>query len=239
MTNATPTAMIGDDFAWAARLMERRRQLYFRYSPVFWRPAQGVVEGHARFLAWCSQRDGAVALRTEHGFIVSFAQEGRCFIDDFAVDDPSLWPTEGRDLLLAAWRRARCAEQRTLRVVSARRDEPKRNMLIDLGLTPVARWWVKELSATAAAAPYGPITLVDVEALLVHAPPVYDPGGPVCLLGSLEASKAAAAAERAAASGAVLAIVQRDSAGLLAPEAEPLLETAGYHNPAEFYEGQP
>ena len=87
----------------------------------------------------------------------------------------------------------------------------------DFAWAPVARWWVEELSPAAAAAPYGPINLVDVEALLVRAPPVYEPGGPVCLLGPLAAS----------------------SAGLLAPEAEPLLESAGYHNPAEFYEGQP
>jgi hypothetical protein len=231
--------MTGDDFAWAARLMEHRRQLYSDYSPVFWRPAQGLVEGHARFLAFCSQREGAVALRTERGFILSSAQEGRCFVDDFAVDAPSLWPSQGRDLLMTAWRRARSAEQRTLRVVSARRDEPKRRMLIDIGLTAVARWWVKELSPTAASEAYGPITLAGVEAMLVRAPPVYDPGGPVCLLGNLEASLAVAAAERAAAAGAVLAIVQRDSAGVVAAEAEPSLETAGYHNPAEFYEGQP
>jgi hypothetical protein len=231
--------MTADDFAWAAQLMERRRDLYSNYSPVFWRPAQGVVETHARFLAFNGKRDGSVALRTPRGFIISCAQEGRCFVDDFAVDDPSLWASEGKDLLLTAWRRARSADQRVLRVVSARRDDPKRNMLIELGLAPTSRWWVKELTPAAPPKPCGPITFVDIQAMLVFAPPVYAPGGPVCLLGSLDPSKAALDAEQAAAAGAVLAIVQREGGGQPVPANEPLLEAAGYHNPAEFYEGQP
>ena len=141
--------------------------------------------------------------------------------------------------MLTAWQRARSADQNALRVVTARRDEPKRQMLIEPGLAPAARWWVKELTPTAPAQPYGPITLVDIEAQLVPAPPVYDPGGPVCLLGALDSAKAAVAAERAAAAGAVLAIVQREGDGTPVPAADPLLEAAGYHNPAEFYQGRP
>jgi hypothetical protein len=230
--------MTADDFAWAAQMMQRRRELYARYSPVFWRPAQGIETLHAQFLAWCSKRPGAVALRSEHGFIVSYPQQGCCFVDDFAVDEPSLWATEGKELLLGAWRRARSTEQAALRVVTARRDEAKRSMLIDIGLVVTGRWWVNELTPTGAPRPHGPITLGDVEAQLVAAPPVYDPGGSVCLLGALDADRAGVAAEAAAAAGAVLAIVQREGAGAV-PAAEPLLEAAGYHNPAEFYQGQP
>ena len=73
-TIGTPTEMTGGDFTWAAQLMQRRRDVYARYSPVFWRPAQGVVDAHAWFLGKCSERDGAVALRTQHGFIISYAQ---------------------------------------------------------------------------------------------------------------------------------------------------------------------
>ena len=77
----------------AAQLMERRRQLYAAYSPVFWRPRPGIAEFHAQFLHACSERAGAVAVRTEHGFILSAAQHGRCAVDDFAVDDAALWAT--------------------------------------------------------------------------------------------------------------------------------------------------
>ena len=42
--------MMADDAAWAAGLMERRRQVYAGYSPVFWRPRPGAACLHARFL---------------------------------------------------------------------------------------------------------------------------------------------------------------------------------------------
>jgi hypothetical protein len=239
MTNRTPVEMTGSDFAWAAQLMQRRRERYARYSPVFWRPRRDVVDLHGQFLRMCSERAGAVALRTDHGFVISAPQQGSCFVDDFAVDEDSLWATEGKDLLLGAWRRARSAEQRKLRVVSARRDEPKRRMLIELGLVVTERWWVKELTPTGQAQPNGTVTLGDIQGVLVAAPPVYDPGGPVCVFGALDPMRAAIAADRAAAAGAVLAIVQREGGDAPVPEADPLLEAAGYHNPAEFYSGSP
>ena len=126
-----------------------------------------------------------------------------------------------------------------LRVVAARRDEPKRQMLIDLGLTANARWWVKELTPAAPAHACGPVTILGAPAQLLVAPPVYDPGGPVCMLGEIDAASAADAAERAAELGAVLAIVQREGGDKPVAETEPLLEAAGYHNPGEFYQGQP
>lgn len=235
--------MDDDDFAWAAGLMERRRARYAGYSPVFWRPAVGATEAHVRFLRATAARDGAVALRTDGGFALSYPHEGRCFLDDFAVEADDLWPTEGRELLLAAWAAARSPGQPTLRVVTARSDRPKRDVLVDLGLVVAERWWVKELhppSPRGEAPAWGPVTVGDVEALIVPAPPVYDPGGPVCLLGDVDAARAVPAADAAAARhGAVLAIVRRGRASPGAPDSEPRLEAAGFHNPSELYDGTP
>jgi carbon-monoxide dehydrogenase large subunit len=64
-------------------------------------------------------------------------------------------------------------------------------------------------------------------------------GGSAALAGALDSAHAAVAAERAAAAGAVLAIVQRESSGEPVPASDPVLEAAGYHNPAAFLEGQP
>jgi hypothetical protein len=228
--------MHAEDFSWAALLMEARRERYARYSPVFWRPARDVVESHAKFLRFVAARPGALALRTAQGFIIGLAQDGYCFVDDFAVAHDALWASEGRALLLATWRARQ--EATALRVVAAQGDEPKWRMLSELGLTPHARWWVKELTPSGPAT-HGAIALGDLAAQLVRAPLVYDPGGPVCLLGNLEASKAATAATRAAAAGAVLAIVQREGGHTPVPEREPELEAAGYHNPAAFYQGRP
>jgi hypothetical protein len=231
--------MVDEDFDWAAELLDRRRRAYEAYSPVFWRPAQGIAAAHAAFLRTTAARPDAVALRTAGGFAVSIAHEGRCFVDDFAVEEPELWATEGRDLLLATWAAARSDEQATLRVVTARRDEPKRDLLVELGLTVAARWWVKELEPASAASAWGPVTLEGAPALIMPAPPVYDPGGPVCLLGDIASDQAGAAAAAAASLGAVLAIVQRERATSAVPSDDPALDAAGFHNPSEFYEGDP
>ena len=230
--------MGGPDFDWAAELMDRRRRQYADYSPVFWRPANGIVSAHAGFLRAASARPGAVALRTDHGFALSSGTDGRCVVDDFAVETPDLWSTEGRELLLAVWAN-RPDEQRTLRVVTARKDDPKRNLLIELGLVVAARWWVKELAPTGEPDTWGPVTLDGNDALIMPAPPVYDPGGPVCLLGDIESEQAGSAALAAARHGAVLAIVQRERATSAVPGTDPVLDAAGFHNPSEFYEGVP
>jgi hypothetical protein len=158
-------------------------------------------------------------------------------VDDFAVEEDALWVTEGKTLLSTAWLRARSAALPTLRVVTARQDQPKRAMLISLGLTTNCRWWVKAMTPTRSAQAHGTFVVSGGTAVLLSAPPVYDPGGPVCLLGNLDGLHAAAAAEQAAAAGAVLAIIQRDGGDSPVPAAEPALEAAGYHNPAEFYQG--
>lgn len=170
-------AMTDEDFVWAAALLQRRRERYAAYSPVFWRPAVEIVDAHAEFLRATAARDGAVALRTDSRFALSYPLDGRCFLDDFAVEADDLWHTEGREVLLTVWASARSADQPTVRVVTARKDQPKRQMLLDLGLVVTARWWVKELDPTGEASAWGPVTLDGVDALIVPAPPVYDPGG--------------------------------------------------------------
>ena len=225
-----------EDFDWAASLMERRRGEMLELSPVFWRPATGITARHAEFMRATAARDGAVAVRSRSGFALSFPHADRCVIDDFAVDDDDLWADEGRELLLGVWAAARSPRQPVLRVVTARRDQPKRSMLISLDLKVAARWWVKELVATGDASTWGPATVAGVDALIGPAPPVYDPGGPVCLLGDVDPGRAGPAADAAAGLGAVLAIVQLETD---LEESEPALEAAGFHNPSEFYEGNP
>src|ERR1700761_8372628 len=96
--------MTEDDAAWAAALMEQRRQVYAGYSPVFWRPRPGVTGLHARFLGRQIGSPDYVALRTAHGFLLG--RRGReAFVDDFAVDETARWADDGAALLLAAWRR--------------------------------------------------------------------------------------------------------------------------------------
>jgi hypothetical protein len=60
--------LTADDVAWAADLMEQRRQEYARYSPVFWHPAANVTDLHARFLWSQIESETNIGLRTDHGF---------------------------------------------------------------------------------------------------------------------------------------------------------------------------
>jgi hypothetical protein len=91
-----------DDAAWVAELMERRRQVYAGYSPVFWRPAKDVTRMHTRFLRRQITSGANVALRIEHGFIIAQRRAAEGFVDDFAVDGAGTWSGEGAALLLAA-----------------------------------------------------------------------------------------------------------------------------------------
>jgi hypothetical protein len=242
MPNARTWPMHGDDFGWAAQLMSRRSQLYAAYSPVFWRPRPGAAGLHARYLRSLAGRPGAVTLRSPHGFIVAVPQDRRLFVDDFAVESDRHWRTEGSQLLLSAWSRARSSGPDGLRVVTARQDEPKRAMLSSIGLAVAERWWAKALPAAPALLYPEAADQDHPQVQLVTAPPVYEPGGPVALLPDDEFTDVRqldGVCEQAARLGAVLAVLPRRGAGNSPPRAEPVLQAAGFHNPSEFFQGMP
>jgi hypothetical protein len=137
--------MTADDAAWAAGLMERRRQVYAGYSPVFWRPRPGVTGLHARFLSRQIASPGYVALRTGHGFLIGQRRGQEGFVDDFAVDETAGWDGDGAALLAAAWRRWEPDGVEAVRVVTAHADHDKRAMLGALSLQLAEQWWVREL----------------------------------------------------------------------------------------------
>ncbi len=230
--------MRADDFEWAAGVMDRRRAAYERFAPVFWKPAGDVSVQHAAFMRSQVDAGSAVGLRSEAGFVLAAIREDHYDVDDFAVEPDTEWSTEGRRLLQSVPEFGPLARSSRVRVVTARQDVAKRQMLEALRLTPVARWWVKELRpAQAAEATFAQVMLADVTAMFVPAPPVYVPGGPVCILGDIEARAAARAAHEAEAQGAVLAVVTRSASPAEPPEEEPLLSAEGFDNVSVFFEG--
>lgn len=228
--------MAGADFAWAAHLLARKRAQYRELSPVFWNPALDVDAAHGAFLRSTAGRPEVIALRSDRGFLIGIPTGDRTHIDDFTVDEPEHWQSDGAVLLRSAANLASTTDQPELRVVTARLDRPKRDLLRSMGLRPGSRWWVKELVPAAEPTVWGSADLDGVPGLIMPSPPVYDPGGPVCLFGNVSATEAVAGAEAARRAGAVLAIVRREGAP---PEHEPELEAAGFHNPSEFYDGRP
>jgi GNAT superfamily N-acetyltransferase len=88
------------------------------------------------------------------GFVIAFLHDvppvydpgGRtCTIDDFTVASPHLWPSVGRDLLLAAADAIRELGAAQIVVVCGHHDEPKRAMLEAAGWPVASEWRVRAL----------------------------------------------------------------------------------------------
>lgn len=231
------TEMLADHAPWAAELMENRRRDYARYSPVFWRPAEGAVGLHAEFLRRRIVAETTLALRTEHGFIICARRGSRAFVDDFAVEPPGTWGSDGSALLLAVAERLVAADGvDAVMVVTAHADRPKSEMLASLSLTLAEQWWVRELLPVGPAAPPGRLSGPGFSGELGQAPGVYDPGGPVFQNDRAGEHTDLAAIERgAAAHGAVLAVLP--AAPDIAREAE--LRGRGWHVASGWYLGIP
>ena len=148
--------MRAEDAEWAAGLLEHRRREYAEYSPVFWRPAEGVRTSHARFLRRQILSAATVALRTSDGFIICERRPPEGFVDDFTLTSPRRWDEDGAALLLAAAERVAADGISTLRVVTAHDDRPKSALLRALSLSVAEQWWVHELLPAGAEVVVGP-----------------------------------------------------------------------------------
>lgn len=202
-------AMADSDAAWAALVMDQRRQVYARYSPVFWRPARDAVGLHTWFLARQIAAPHTIALRSDRGFLIAELRGPEMFVDDFAVTSEGSWPADGAWLLAAAWQQAAAAGARTARVVTAAADDPKVAMLASAGLALASQWWVKPVTPAGPPGRTGRVRGQGFAGHLGPAPPVYDPGGLVLLADDdpAETVSPAAIEAGAAALGAVLAVV--------------------------------
>jgi len=189
--------------------MERRRRDYVRYSPVFWRPADGVVGLHEQFLRGAIIAETSVALRTGRGFVICQRRGARALVDDFVVEPPDAWDSDGAALLLAVAQRLAAADRdATVVVVTAHADQAKVAMLTGLSLTLAEQWWVRELQPVGPAAAAGQLSGPGFAGTLGPAPAVYDPGGPVFQNERAGEHADVDAIERAAAAhGAVLAVL--------------------------------
>jgi GNAT superfamily N-acetyltransferase len=235
------------DVSWIADMMERRREQYEAYSPLFWRRAARAREIQEPYLRSCVADDRYRGSRSDHGFVLAELRAAgappwspaisECFIDDFAVDADERWATEGRALLLAVWEAQQARGAEGLRVVTARRDEPKVALLESLGLQIGESWFIHTTTDPAAASTFGPVSNATLQGLVIPAPPVYDPGGPVLLVQEIVPGVSVEDVSTAgAALGAVIVIVPAP-----ATDAEQVhdLERAGFDPVSRFYTGIP
>lgn len=202
--------LTADDLDWVAGLTGERRARLVPHAPRFWRPAADAGQRHRAFLAHLVADPGAVTLRTEHGYLVGVERAGRLVVDDMVVDPPEHWPTEGVRLLEHA------RGSGALRFVVPVVERERMDAALDLGLEPAEVWWHRDLEPATGlnVVAEDPAVKVDGAAgQLVPAPPVYDPGGPVLLVSSVESADALTRIQQSAARrGATVAVVVQDPA---------------------------
>jgi hypothetical protein len=229
-----------DDLDAIAALTAAHRRRLAAAAPRWWRPAAGADEMHRLWLGHLVGADGPVVRVVEEGGEVvgcgiAVPQAAQWFLDDLAVRSDADWAGPGAALLAAV-------TERPVLTCTAVGDGAREDALRGAGWAPASRCWVGEAAGDppAAVAPLGPgaplpappphtfgpidptaggFALGDdrggavVGSAPVTAPPVYDPGGTVCLVdrlagpdpGLLVRAAAAAAAGRGAARLAVVA----------------------------------
>jgi hypothetical protein len=136
-----------------------KRDQYQEYSPMFWRPAVGARKAHRFFFEkLLASRDSICLVHDARGVINGFIigtvvspppvydSGGKvCMIDDFVVSDPSLWSTVGVALRDETDRRAAMAGAVLSVTVCGRRDEAKRQTLLESGAQVASEWYVRAI----------------------------------------------------------------------------------------------
>ena len=75
-----------------------------------------------------SRQQSPGELATSASIVTTACPLRRCFVDDFAVEEDEQWATEGKELLPPASAEL-SSDQSLVRVVTARQDVPKRDLL--------------------------------------------------------------------------------------------------------------
>jgi hypothetical protein len=149
-----------DDVADIAALAAVRREAYEAAQPQFWRRSADAVEKHVPWLRTQVEDADVVSLvawspGALDGFVLASVVAAppvydpggpTGVVDDFAVADPSLWPTVGRDLLAEVRRRLLARGVAQVVVVCGQHDQAKRAALLTAGLTVASEWFVAPLS---------------------------------------------------------------------------------------------
>jgi hypothetical protein len=143
-----------------AALAEKKRIQYEGYQPVFHRRAPNALGDHTAFLRTLVTKDHTLLLVAEQdgrvvGFVFAAVVEaprvydphgGICFIDDFMVEDPSLWHTVGRDLAQAAFEGSKALGAVLANVVCGPKDAAKRELLKQMGFEVGSEWHLRNLN---------------------------------------------------------------------------------------------
>lgn len=211
------------DLDWAVDLTRQRRERLEVHAPRFWRAAADATERHRAFLSHLIDDDATLSVRTEHGYLVAMDPGPYLLVDDMAVEPAEHWAREGVALLRHA------ADLGRLRFVVPGCESERLDAALDLGLEPAEIWWHRDLepfTGLNVVSEDKSVTVDGAEGRLVPAPPVYDPGGPILLVTSVETPEALARVEQSAARrGAMVSVVPQLPSDVALSR---LLNAAGY-----------
>lgn len=210
MTGPTIRAAVPDDLDAIAALTADGRSQLARWSRLWWRPARGADALHRSWLEHLVGADGVSARVAEAGgqvvgcaFAVP-AGDGGWVVDDVAVAATAGWGDVGPVLLGAI-------SERPALVCTPTRDRARLEACTAAGLVGRSSYWIaatrpgssavgpiREPGALAAAPPHtfgspldpaapGALAFETRDGIVVGspslpAPPVYDPGGTVCVV---------------------------------------------------------
>jgi hypothetical protein len=180
------------------------------WSPRWWNPSAGADALHPQWLRYLVESAAATVRVVEDdtvgvvGCAVSLRQSDQWVIDDVAVADDRLLTTAGRVLLQSV-------DERPALLCVPTADEPRAATCADVGLWVVSSYWICETTASHAADTLPAVVPEGIPAAPPHTfpptgsgrdgelvvvgdagvvlgspslppPPVYDPGGTVCIV---------------------------------------------------------
>lgn len=242
---------MADDLDTIIALTRRQRQQLAAWSPVYFNPREGADDGHAAFLTFLVASDDHETIVVEGtdgvvAFVVRIFQENHLWIDDLCVDDPARWPQvvealalDGRrwvtcvaaadvDRLSALTRSgATCLSRYWVRSISDIAAGPLVSPApVDADPSLAAPHTFGGGKAFAAEAP-GSLVVTDNQGghLVGSAsvsPPIYDPGGPTCVIDQVVGENRGDLIERALAECArrgdsqVVVVAHEDDSALAA-----------------------
>ena len=132
---------------------EKKRRLYERFSPVFWRAAKTPRGEFAPYVTRQINAPENIALVAEaRGRITGYCiaqtakEPGGAYLDDFTVEEQADWPTAGAALLTAAAQRAIKRDFSSFVIVCGEADAPKRAAIESRSFSRYQNWWVKPLA---------------------------------------------------------------------------------------------
>lgn len=202
-------AMTISDIEWAVKVLARRRAGLVPHAPLYWRPAADALERHRAYLAHLIGGEGhGFGFRTDDALMIAASGPHGWTVDDAWVQ-PDRWEHEG----LALWTRtaAEVGTGNIVRFVCPVFEPERTSFARHQGLVLDNSWWhaAINISAPTGASEAKP-RVTGSRAVLVPAPPVYDPGGPILFLQDVRDLNAIThSREEAARCGSPLVVVDQ------------------------------